>query len=318
MPKIITKSSITKFESDSFIINRNETYNKQLDLDDSIWFNWKFQKCPTGKANLSLLTDKEEIFGCNAFGPLSDIHFSGDKHSIWLSLENFIHPNYQRKGYFHQLLTNSEKLLSVDSNTIMMSFPNDKSIKAYKNNDWIHRSNYINHWVKFNLTQNLLLHFIDLKKEFKSIGIKPLNCTLTSMNLIHFKNVVTTYWSTKLLNWRFNEYPQSYYQTIILNDIEGVIRLGKRGRLNEAQILFLNDKTNSLKRNTLILWINELKKQIKVDLITFPTSKDNPFTKILKTIGFVQLRSRANFIFKSNSIQTNTKFSISGIDFHTY
>lgn len=303
---------------ESFLEKRKEAYS-HLSKESKNWFLWKFYKRPIERSILSCIFAGDEIFGCNSFSHYPLV-YNDKKIKGLLAYENFVHPKFQRRGMFKKMIQLSETISQKEKFSLLMAFPNSKSLPGYIKRNWIHVDNYINYWIKPFLSFNMIINFLDIKKPFiKSSNRIKNNFNFGDFNTDFYQNIITSKWDKKSLEWRFNEMPQSEYNYFNNEQFESVVRMGKRGKLNELQILYLNPKSSRFMRKDFSDFIIKLKFQRKVDLISFPISKDNPFDQKMNFIGFLKFKSKTNFVYKLNdSSLSKVKISLSGIDFHTY
>src|SRR5690606_39589883 len=71
--------------------------------------------------------------------------------------------------------------------------------------------------------------------------------------------------------------PISQAEYVFVKDdlTEYVLRIGLRGRLKEAQILYLNTKKNLVTRKDFMILRKKLQKEMKIDLLSFPRSEEH-------------------------------------------
>ena len=282
-------------------------------------FFWKFYGRPDTKSRLSCLFFENQIFGCNSFCSYPLV-FEKRRINALLTYENFVHPKFQKKGIFKKLIELSEKNSVVENFSLLMAFPNVKSLPGYLSREWTHIEGYINYWLKPIFSRRLLLNVFDIRKKFVADidGVKN-RFEFEEFNESFYSNVITSFWDKKSLEWRFNERPQSKYMFFKTSKLESVLRLGQRGKLIELQILYLNPINDRLSKHDFKELEKKIRKKMEFDLISFPISYDNPFNKMIKKNWFYSFKSGANFVYKSNTdCYKNIKISLSGIDFHTY
>jgi hypothetical protein len=122
------------------------------------------------------------------------------------------------------------------------------------------------------------------------------------------------------LKWRFFTFPNAEYHYIGNDIYDSICRIGHRGKLKEAQVLFVNiKKPRKFKLSNLQM---EFQKKSNYDLISFPISKTNHLRKKLKRNLFIKVPNSTNVCFKIlDGIITEhdmQKVSLSAINFHTY
>lgn len=304
---------------ESFLTKKQESYRHHTKQSVN-WFNWKFFSRFKKESILSCVFSNGEIFGCNSFGNFP-LMYNNIKIKALLSYENFVHPKFQKQGVFNKLIEYSEQASIKKGFDLLMVFPNEKSLKGYTNRNWTKKKGYIHYWLKPIYNLKLVFNFLDVKKKFVANSPpQKYNFNFRNFNSNIYKNVYTSSWSKECLNWRFNEMPQAEYCYVKTNEFESVARIGKRGRLTELQILYLNPKSLQYNKSEFKKIVSLFQKKVNPDLISFPISIDNPFYNKMNSIGFYKLKSKTNFVYKINPNTLNKlfKISLSGIDFHTY
>ena len=204
----------------------------------------------------------------------------------------------------------------------MMSFPNKKSIQGFKSSGWTYIPNSVTYWLKPVISFKVIKNILDLKKAFqpnKSTESNNFQFGEPKHNL--YKDQIHGLWSKEYLNWRFNILPQAEYIHLQNKSFEIVARIGSRGKLKEAQIIYLDCKTVDFNRKPFKKLIKQLTKVTSSDLISFPMSSHYPIFNKMKSLGFYKLPSGAQFCYKvldDKNLSEELKFSLCGLDFHTY
>jgi len=187
---------------------------------------------------------------------------------------------------------------------------------------WTHVENLVSYWIRPSLSFKLLANVMNLKQPF--IPNEPTtgyNFEFQDVSYSLYKDEVHGSWSKDYLKWRFCELPQSEYHYIKNEDCDCIVRVGLRGKLKEAQVLYFNSKLGEVSKKDFNKIRRLIRKTIKPDLIGFPISKYYPLYSKMKSFGFIRLKSGANFVYKKldpSLLEQELKFSLCGLDFHTY
>lgn len=283
------------------------------------WFNWKFRENPFGEAILACAEENEKIIGCVAYG-MQPFWLNDKKLNGVLSFETFVHPEFQGRGVFVNLLRIAEKEVINREVDLMLNFPNSNSLIGFLKYGWkqIDKPEY---WIKGKSFLTIPLSFIDLRKGFQTenSNLNDLEAQ-TSFIQIPVKKL-TSLITLDYLKWRFFSHPVSEYVVINNDDLYSIIRMGKRGEIREAQVLILNKKEgNKIKMSK---FIKACKSKTNYDIISFSISKNNPIRHHLKKSLFVKVPNQTNICYKilnkevvkDEDVQ---KISINAINYHTY
>ena len=308
------------FSIESFLESRKVSHGHDY-YNSKSWFKWKFLNSPSGKAIMPTVFDKNEILGANYYG-IYPLKRSEKKISGIMPYEIFVHEKCQGKGLFKKCISLAEAVAKKNKIQIMMAFPNKKSIQGFMSLGWTYIPNSIIYWIKPKWTFNFMVNILDLKKGFKPVLPKTKNnfsFSPDSNNL--YTGQVRGDWNQDYLSWRFNQLPQAKYIQIKNNSFEIIARLGFRGKLKETQVLYVNFLQTKFERRGFKKIIKNLAKTTNTDLLSFPMSEHYPIYHEMKNMFFYKLPSRSQFVYKvldTNLKNDNLKFSLCGLEFHTY
>lgn len=304
----------------SFLTSRKESHNHDY-FDSQEWFKWKFLNSPNGTAIMPTVFIENKIIGANYYG-IYPLLKNEQEISAILPYEIFVHERAQGKGLFKKLIKLAQQTAQDEKVQIMMSFPNKKSIQGFKSSGWTYIPNFVTYWLKPVFNFKVIRNILDLKKAFQpniSQGSNNFQFQEPKHNL--YKDQVHGLWTKEYLNWRFNILPQAEYIYLQNASFELVARIGSRGKLKEAQILYVDCKTLVFDRESFKKLIKQLTKETKSDLVSFPMSSHYPIYGKMKSLGFYKLPSGTQFCYKvldKNIHSELLKFSLCGLDFHTY
>ncbi|WP_352421866.1 GNAT family N-acetyltransferase [Proteiniphilum sp.] len=283
------------------------------------WFLWKFRDNPYGEAILACAEEDEKIVGCVAYG-MQPFWLKGEKREAVLSFETFVHPQYQGKGIFSNLIELGEKEVISKKIDFMLNFPNSNSLRGFLKKGWKSIDNP-DYWIKGRNVYTIPLGFKYLKKGFHPNQSNLTNLILPMDFIQSPKKQLTSVITPEYLKWRFFTYPVSEYRVIENENFHAVIRVGKRGNLNEGQVLFMNEKNKaSFKMNS---FLKLCKSKFQYDILSFSISKNNPIRKNLLNHFFIKVPNQANICYKIIDDKKITRgdienLSLSAINYHTY
>lgn len=284
------------------------------------FFYWKFRDNPFGRSILSCALHDNKIVGCVALGMQDFIH-NGKVIKAAISFETFIHPDFQGKGLFKQLIDLAESEASNRDIEFLLNFPNSKSFSGFIKNDW-KELNCSEYWLKGNNYLKLLSNIKDLKKTFvpNAGGINEFTKYKNHyFEFINSMNCFKLLINNDYLDWRFFSYPNAQYEIVNNDDLFSIARVGYRGKLKEIQVLLVEKKSE--RKLNISSVIKEFKKQIKYDFVSFPISNSNTLKKQLKKHLFLKVPNHTNVTFKMLNPKSNyelDKIELSAINYHTY
>lgn len=284
------------------------------------WFHWKFFKNPYGETILACAAHNNKLIGCIAFG-MQPYVINGVEYSGVLQYENFVHPDYRRRGIFSTLLKMAEEEAIEREVCIMLNFPNPMSIQGFIKRKWT-KLDTNKYYLKPYISTKLLRYITDIKKPFQSEKSNLQNLQKGSIENYkqNLKGKVDAKVTEDYLNYRFFSFPNGHYITVHKKGNFALARLGRRGRLKELQILHINcDHYN--KANLKVI-VSALKEQIKdVQLISCPCSVNGKITALLSLIGFKSVPHGGNICYKVIKKEFHAPMELlelEALNFHTY
>lgn len=280
------------------------------------WFYWKFRDNPYGRSVLSCVKNGDHVIGCVAYG-MHIVKYYEEEYNGALSFENFVHPEYQGKGIFGRLLKNAECELRRKGVQLLYNFPNSKSLPGFLKAGW-EKIDVSETWMKVVKYRRLGKVILGLRCDFIPFGNDHQDDILElyqQNNLDDFCFVV----SLDYLRWRFFVYPNSRYLIINNSIYFAVVRIGKRGEVREAQVLYVN--IYDQRAYNPYLFIREVSGTSGCDIITVPLSKKNRYKKYLYPLGFFRVPNRTNVCYKvlDEDVDLDARnITLYGINYHTY
>jgi len=308
-----------KYPISSYLKSRKEAYSHEIEKNIE-WFNWKFFNSPHGKSIMTIATVDNKIVGSNSYG-IYPLERNNEIIKAIMPYDAFVHKDFQNRGIFKKLIQAAEEKAKKEEIQLLLAFPNVNSLPGFREMNWVFKSNFISYWIKPSFKLNLLLHCFDLKKRFKPNKPNGQNSfNFSDVSYAIYNDEVHGSWNLEYLNWRFCELPQAEYVFVKDDLTEYVLRIGLRGRLKEAQILYLNTKKNLVTRKDFMILRKKLQKEMKIDLLSFPISTIHPLNKKMGKNGFFNVKSKTNFVYKvlDRNLDENLEFSFCGLEFHTY
>lgn len=282
------------------------------------WFLWKFRDNPFGETVLACVEEDGSIVGCVAYG-LQDFLLLNNVIKGAISFENFVHPEFQRRGIFSKLISLGEKEIQMQGVSFLLNFPNSNSLNGFLKMKWI-KLNISEYWIKVRSLIPVFTHYKDLKKTFQS-GSPNMNSLVLPQNFSQGKfNNFYMIINYEYLKWRFTSFPNGKYFCISNKDYDMIGRLGIRGKIREFQILYINKKTISFQFSKLC---RDLKENIDLDIIGISSSPSNGEKLHFLRNGFFKVPNKTNVCFKilDDSVVKESdmnQLSLQGINYHTY
>ena len=304
-----SEATIESFLQTASIAHSNEKQGKD-------WYQWKFWSCPDGHAVVAVAEEGEEVIGCVAFGPRN---FNYNKQAIKaaFSFETFVSPNHRRKGIFKKLIALALEEARKRGIQLLINFPNEKSLPGFVKSNW-KKLSIVEYWIKPMNKLKIVLHPNDLKKPFMANAPNEVaNFQLGDYQLgtpaDYYESTVTE----EYLQWRFLSHPVCAYEIIDQEDVFAIVRMGKRGKLTEAQILLVKRKETFKNLKKLIASVYD---KTKADLIGMPLSNTNPLRAHIKSSLFIKVPTKTNTttMCLDEQLAIDENIIIKGIDFHTY
>jgi len=112
-----------------------KTYGDGVEISNPSYFDWQYRNNPKGKAVVLLAYDESNhnlIVGTNTIIPISLLI---DQEEILSSLacNVQVHPDYQKKGIFSQLLSSMPLIAKMKNISSLFAVPNENSFPAFIN-----------------------------------------------------------------------------------------------------------------------------------------------------------------------------------------
>lgn len=324
MLEIEITTGVTNTDFASIASNRSKAH-KHSYLESDGWVDWKFNKSPYGRAIVALVrNEKSEVIACNAYGIL-EYTVDNKIFKVAKPYETYVHDDYQGKGLFGRMLAKIKEEAKSQGLDGLLFFPNEQSLNSLKKSkDWVRLDTKIKYLISPTISFSKFFYFIDIKKSFvplRSLEHKKRLFDFKYYNLQKSTNVKLNA-GQDYLKWRFNMPTINLYRKFTGVSTEIVIREGVRGRLKEAQVIFIgtNEKFNSKSfRKELLNTFRILHKEF--DLVGVPVSENNDLFSTLQNMWFLSLPSRTNVFIQPISDEFKEhvgQLSLSGLDFHTY
>ncbi|WP_203296295.1 GNAT family N-acetyltransferase [Luteirhabdus pelagi] len=283
------------------------------------WFKWKFFANPFGPSIMACAKDEQKIVGCVAYGR-QDFALSNSTLKGAISFETFVAPSHQGKGIFGTLLLKAEEEVQKRGIELLLNFPNSNSLPGFLKKGWT-QINVSEYWVKIAKPVNLIKIAKNIRKPFRP---NPSNhSTLYGRDIVHIEQTahsnIQPIVTSEYLKWRFYAFPVSEYCIVDEDGYYAVARKGKRGTVDELQVLF------ALLPNHTKSDFNRLLKKIKTtnssDIISFPISNGYGLKGFIKQSFFIKVPNNTNVCYKILDASVNVTMediSYSAINYHTY
>ena len=318
----IFNNNVSCDEINSFLntskLSHNNDYNNSIE-----WFNYKYKLSPLGEAILAVATDDDLVVGCVALGSYR-FRLKGNVFPGFISYETFVHPEYQGRGIFTKLATLAETESIARGAKLLMNFPNKNSMPGFVNLGWTKQKTTA-YYIKPLSILSFMKYLSSLPKPFvTTLSVNRL-CNNTDIAIVKSDNNyyeitsdVSTHHVHDFIKWRFLENSIANYGYYMISDILFIYRIGQRGFLKEAQLLYIY----SAEKLQVKYWgsfFDHLQSTESVDYVGVPLSVHHPLAKTLPQLLFIRVPNKAGFAYKilDNTVQFN-KASFIGIDYHTY
>lgn len=284
------------------------------------WFLWKFRDNPFGETILACAEEDGKIVGCVAYG-MQDFMIKNVIYKGVLSFETFVHPEFQGLGVFSKLIKLAEEETTKLGVDFMLNFPNNNSLRGFLKSNW-QKLDSPEYWIKLN---NILKSFINIKYLKQAFQPEPSNLSSLVTPKSFTQNLNTQNLSSVInldyLKWRFFSHPVAHYEVIDTDEFYAILRMGRRGKLREVQVLFVNLKQEQ--KTKIKNFLKVCKRKVDYDIISFPISKNNPVRNELKQNLFIKVPNRTNICYKILSTDKITEeqvrsISLNAINYHTY
>lgn len=303
-----------------------EIHNRKRDSIE--WFTWKYFDSPFGESICLLAINNNVIAGEVTFGKYEFI-LNEKPLNCLISYQTMVHPEHQKKGLFSMLTKEIIKIAKDESIDLIFNFPNKASYTPFEKLNFTpinHLKNYIFIANKFHFTIN----FLSIKKPFFATSVNEINAENNSV-FNHLKETISPLKiadtlipsrTPSFLKWRYFTQPLYDYKIIETDLGWAIVRNGKRGNLNETQIMecfpnnrFSNSYVKELKQ--------QIKRELKPDLILMNVSENHPINNSLKSAGFISLPHNISFFTfslnkKFEKYSTNKNWIITATEFHRY
>lgn len=324
--KIITKESneayfVQLLENAALIHNREK--------DSLEWLKWKYFDSPFGESICVVaLTKDNKIAGEVTFGQYQ--YMLNDKViKCLISYQTMVHPNHQKKGLFNSLTKEGLKTANTKGVGLVLNFPNKASYAPFKKLNFV-PINHIENKVFLVKKITTLLNILSLKKPFLATVIhkvdekqlllfNELKNTITPLKI---KDILTPNRTPEFIKWRYFTYPLYDYRIINTTLGWAIVRLGKRGVLNEVQIMELFSTTN-FNYEFIKKIKGEIIAKLKPNIILCNVSNNHPAVSFTKKAGFHALPHNISFFTYAINNQLSKflkkeSWIVTATEFHRY
>lgn len=308
---------------DSYLASGNAAHNECQRTRD--WFRWKFEQSPYGKAILACAFDGDVVAGNVTMG-IGVATANGKLVKYALSYETYVNPKYQGKGLFKKLISVVDEECKKQGISFIYNFPNNKSLPGFIRLGYIPIENYTEYRINVKNWIKVIRHIMDLRKSFNpnpSNLDRIKNFHIPELKPLHTNSVIIPQWSKEYLEWRFQSYKNAEYWMYAQKGVFGIVRLGHRGCLLEAQVLYLQCTDGSkLTKSDVSCFEKELHRHVSPDFMSYCISQYSEIRTLIKNCT-IKVPNRSNFTYKlfDSSINLDNeefKIALNNIDSHTY
>lgn len=129
---IITKWTDTEEEKTQIINLSRQTFG-DVEITNPLYFDWQYRKNPEGKALVLLAKDDSKnnlIVGSNTIIPIK-LLVDNEEIISSLACNVQVHPNYQKKGVFSNLLSSMSSEATEKGISSLFAVPNENSFNSF-------------------------------------------------------------------------------------------------------------------------------------------------------------------------------------------
>ena len=288
--KIISK----KYEIENFKKFFLSYYKKKRGYSEKL-LDYQFNNNPFGKSIIYCSILNNRIIGCLVLMPVY-FYLNKKKIKCFRPQNVLIERNYRNYGIFNNLVLKSNKIIDKNAG---ISFPNDKSFKAFKNNGW-------NYKYEVNLYEkNIIKKNIQTKYKYKKIN--SFSSIHENLWKLQIRNEYDIFPSKAYLNWRYFKKPNVKFECFeyyCQDSLRGFFILKKY--LNIGHICQIVGDKKYFKDN--LKFIENYFANNKVNKISMWSDKKN--NKTLRYSKFNRKELEENFILKGLKNSNINRFNI--------
>jgi len=221
------------------ILELTKTTFGDVEITDSLYFDWQYRNNPEGKAIVLLAIDDSKddlIIGTNAI-IRTRLIIDGEETISFFACNAQVHPDYRKKGIFYKLLLSTSSSARDNGISSIFAFPNNNSFSAYIKEDAVKITNLpllvrpIRFSQYFHSPIKQILKPFDIfwkKKKIFPYSIEQLNGNFDDSFEILAKKTskrisVIGSRNKEFLNWRYKEHPTRKYQIFTLKQTNKLI-----------------------------------------------------------------------------------------------
>ena len=324
--KVITRNSKEKYFA---ALLENAAYIHKREKDTLDWLKWKYFESPFGESIcIVALTKDNKIAGEVTFGQYQYI-LNNKTIKCLISYQTMVHPNHQKKGLFSSLTKEALKIAKTKGIELVLNFPNKDSYAPFEKLNF-YPINHIDNKVFLVMKISTLINILSLKKPFLATIIHEVsekqlllfNELKNTITPLRIKDTLTPNRTPEFIKWRYFTFPLYDYRIIKTSLGWSIVRLGKRGVVNEVQIMemfpitiFNYEFIQKIKHKIIA--------ELKPNIILCNISNNHPAERFIKKSGFYALPHKISFFtFAINNHFANLLkkeiWIVTATEFHRY
>jgi GNAT superfamily N-acetyltransferase len=237
-------------------------------------FKWKHIENPYGPSIITYALHNNKVIGVRPLWKCNLI-YNGAMYSGYQPCDTVVHPDYRGKGIFTKMTIQALNFAVDAGADIIFNFPNNQSAPGYKKLGWTQLDNLNRYILPINIFRNIKGYLAkDIFKRYEHVNIES--------NIFNFKiknnslpGYINLYTDERYYKWRIGSGINKNYGMINSNGNSMIYRKGKRGLLNEVEIVYDNIRGKSCYN----LVIKKLIEKEKPDYISIIILNDKLFSK---------------------------------------
>lgn len=314
---------IRKWKSDDGEINdlltiMSESHRREVEE------TWLRQKLSWGRGGVGALAYSADVpVGIVLFGA-APYEVDGHPLDVALSFDTFVHPDYRGQGLFQRLLSTAEEGCRESGFQLLLNFPNEASRPGFAKAGWkplapMRPFLHLSHRRPTQVFRRYAATVKDYRAPFRPISTPPVDYA-SLRGLKQLENAQTGLRfsvSEESLKYRLDERRGYGYDAITTDDFGAIVRRGKRGSLNETQVLVTSPRELSHGQSRDLL--RRIDTEFRSDLVSQLLHSGMAPLLPMALSGYVALNSRTTAYYKELATEAMPeKVRISGIDIHTW
>lgn len=279
-------------------------------------FRWKHLENPVGPSIITYAEDegRGEIVAVRVFWRSYMQANSGDRVVAFQPCDTATLPAYQRKGLFTRLTQQALNEAREEGASFIYNFPNHLTKPGNLKLGW-QAIDGLHTLVKPLNKFKVLKHIVSNRGygpfyDDRTIDVQPLlmehmqhreywehvEHNRAPIHRQSLKGRICVVKNLDTINWRYFNHPLHTYVFIETASCQGIVRIGWRGNLREANIVDLWFPQEVPKKQDLKDWLVRLQRDYSVDFVRTVLTRGHPYLKILRRNYFISVPHKLNLV----------------------